>query len=87
MSQESLETEYGTRGYQAPEMKAKIYLGEPYDNSKVDVFALGLVLIRIHTGYQPIFGPDNFILEEVYEHLKSQIPAFWERVESSPTEP
>ena len=46
---------------------------EPYDNSKVDVFALGVVLVFIHTGYQPFLGPNNVVLQEVYDYLRNDI--------------
>ena len=52
-------------------MLAAFYLDEPYDNSKVDVFALGVVLVFIHTGYQPLLGSNNEVVQEVYTYLKN----------------
>jgi serine/threonine protein kinase len=42
-------TKLGTHGYMAPEFYEK----ESYDGKTVDIFALGVALFTIYSGFQP----------------------------------
>ena len=50
ISKECKEFDYGTVGYQPPEMFMNIFMEKPYDNTKVDIFSLGATLIWMHAG-------------------------------------
>jgi hypothetical protein len=57
--QGKLYTECGTTGYMAPEMISQ--KGEGYDGSKVDVWAIGVILFILIAGFPPYQRPSNSV--------------------------
>ena len=51
------------------------------------MFALGIVLIFIHTGIQPFLDYSNQVRQNVYDLLRDNIEDFWETVEEVPYGP
>ena len=72
-------TTYGTAAYMAPETIKCEYEEGTYDNSKIDVYSLGLTLIRIHTGYQPMQAFDKRDFETMFLLQNNLKEAFWKK--------
>ena len=59
---------------------------QSYDNTKVDVFSLGLLFIWIHAGSQPFKTMDNKEGHGYYL-ITQDFDRFWKYAEEVPTEP